>query len=67
MRPRITRSAEGRLLGAVELQGYISMGRNGARKLAEDAGAVVKIGNRVLFDRLKIDAYIDHIREEQQV
>lgn len=66
MRLRTNRDMDGRLLGAAELQAYINMGRNGARRVAEEAGAVIRIGNRVLYDRLKIDAYLDQLREAQK-
>lgn len=49
----------GRLLGMPELMQYTSLGRNRAADLGRDAGAVVRVGKRVLYDRIKIDAWID--------
>lgn len=65
MNYRENRSIEGRLLGKQELQRYTNMGNAGADKLAKAAGAVVKIGGRVLYDRVKIDAYIDNLQRQQ--
>lgn len=48
-----------RLLDLKGLMAYTSLGRHGARALAEKADAVIRYGGRVLFDRKKIDAYID--------
>ena len=56
-------STEGRLLGSAELQRYLNMGKASATNLAKEAGAVIKIGGRVLYDRTKIDAYLDTLPE----
>lgn len=66
MLPRENRNCNGRLLRMPELQEYLNMGTKGAAEFAGKAGAVFKIGNRVLYDRAKIDAYIDAKMEEQQ-
>lgn len=47
-----------RLFSQPDLQFYVSLGYASARTLAEEAGAVVRIGKRVLYDREKIDQYI---------
>lgn len=52
-----------RLLGLSELQTYLSIGENTARKIGKESGAVVKIGRRLLFDRQKIDEYIDSLKK----
>lgn len=50
---------EGRLLGLEELMKYTSLGKNRAADLGKSAGAVVRFGKRVLYDRRKIDFWID--------
>lgn len=52
-----------RMLDIQELQEYVSLGRNNAMKLGADAGARVKIGRRVLFDRKKVDEYLNKLLE----
>ena len=44
-----------------ELRAYTNLGRNNAMKLGEEIGARVQIGKRVLWDRVKIDAYFDSL------
>lgn len=65
MNNRNNRSTSGRLLGKAELQAYLNLGLRSSHNFAETAGAVVRIGNRVLYDRNKIDAYIDAEIEKQ--
>ena len=50
---------DSRLLGIRELMEYTSLGRNSAMQLGLDSGAKIKFGKRVLYDRHKIDRYID--------
>lgn len=54
----------GRYMGLNELQAYAAIGQSTARKLGESAGAAVKIGRRVLYDRKKIDAYIGSLSQK---
>lgn len=49
----------GRALDINALCAYTGVGRYAAKTLAEDAGAVIKLGRRVVYDRTKIDAYMD--------
>lgn len=61
-------AGENRLLDTEELRAYTSLGRNSAMKLGEEIGAKIKIGKRVLWDKVKIDQYIDvltGIKKEQ--
>lgn len=44
-----------------ELRVYTNLGRNNAMKLGEEIGAKVKIGKRVLWDRVKIDQYFNEL------
>ena len=43
---------------------YLTVGRVSARKVAEEAGAVIHIGERrVVFDLNKVDAYLNQNTE----
>lgn len=44
-----------------ELRAYTNLGRNNAMKLGEEIGAKVKIGKRVLWDKVKIDQYLNNL------
>ena len=48
-------AGESRLMDTEELRAYTNLGRNNAMKLGEEIGAKVKIGKRVLWDKVKID------------
>lgn len=58
MRERTQEQAAGRYLSIKELQAYTSLGESTARKIGAESGAVVRIGRRVLFDRQRIDDYM---------
>lgn len=51
-----------RYLGVRELCAYLSVGQNTAREVGEQAGARIKLGKRVLFDRVAIDRYLEGLR-----
>ena len=51
-----------RLLSTEMLQAYMSVGRNTALNFAKKAGAEIRIGRRVLYDRTKIDKAIEELR-----
>lgn len=53
----------GRLMDTEELRAYTGLGRNNAMLFAEEIGAKVKVGRRVLWDRKKIDQYLDELTE----
>ena len=63
MRSRTSKMVVGgsRLMDTEELRAYTNLGRNNAMKLGEEIGARVQIGKRVLWDRVKIDAYFDSL------
>ncbi|HCD44634.1 MAG TPA: hypothetical protein DEQ64_13035 [Lachnoclostridium sp.] len=61
LRAMNTVSGESRLMDTDSLRAYTSLGRNNAMKLGEEIGAKVKIGKRVLWDRIKIDQYLNEI------
>lgn len=52
-----------RLIGLKALQSYVGLGEKRAAQLGREAGAVVRYGSRVLYDRERIDQYIDQLRE----
>lgn len=52
-----------RLMDTEELRAYTGLGRNSAMKLGEEIGAKVKVGKRTLWDRKKIDQYLDELTE----
>ncbi len=61
MRLRTTNANQGenRLMDTDELCHYIGLGRNSAMKFGEEIDAKVKYGKRTLWDRVKIDQYIN--------
>lgn len=65
-RTNVTQVMEyGRLMGISELMRYTSLGRNSAMELGKNASAIVRIGKRVLYDRSKIDSWIDQQAQER--
>lgn len=50
---------EKRLLDANEVCYYLSLGRNRGIEFARSIGAEIKVGRRSLYDRAKIDRYLD--------
>ena len=50
-----------RLMDTEELRAYTNLGRNSAMKLGEEIGAKVRIGRRVLWDRVKVDQYFNSL------
>mgnify|MGYP001230968824 CR=1 FL=1 len=54
---------EMKALNREQLADYLSIGTQNATKLAEEAGAIIRVGKRVLFNRSLIDEYIDEISE----
>lgn len=61
MRENRIESLESRLMDTRQLCVYTNMGRNSAMKLGNEIGARVQVGSRVLWDKKKIDNYIDEI------
>ncbi len=65
-RTNVTQVMEyGRLMGVSELMRYTSLGRNSAMDLGKDANAIVRMGKRVLYDRQKIDKWIDEQAQDR--
>lgn len=54
-----------RLLDIHKLMKYTSLGEHSARELGKEAGALLIRGKSYLYDRVKIDAYIDKCFQEQ--
>lgn len=65
MRAISTVSGQSRLMDTEELRAYTNLGRNKAMELGDEIGARVKIGKRVLWDRAKIDKYLDSLSGEK--
>ena len=61
MRAISTVSGQSSLMDTEELRAYTNLGRNKAMELGDEIGARVKIGKRVLWDRVKIDKYLDSL------
>ena len=59
MQRRRQRAAPGRMLSTREAADYMGLGINSTRTLANDIGATVKVGKRLLIDRYKLDDFID--------
>lgn len=54
----------GRLLAIAECQSYLGAGRSTMERIAAAANAKVKVGSRTLYDRIKIDRYLDSLTED---
>ena len=60
-RNNIQAKGESRLMDTNELRAYTNLGRNMATKLGIEAGAKIKMGKRVLWDKVKIDQYLNDL------
>ena len=65
MRAISTVSGQSSLMDTEELRAYTNLGRNKAMEIGDEIGARVKIGKRVLWDRVKIDKYLDSLSGEK--
>ena len=45
------------------LQSMLSMGRHSATKIGEDAGAVIRVGKRKIYNVRKIEEYMNKLSE----
>lgn len=52
---------ESRLMSMTELMAYTNLGRHSANKIGTECGARVQIGKRVLWDRIKVDRYLNSL------
>ena len=55
-----------RLLSIREGAARYGLGLNTFRKFADDMGATIHIGKRVLFDRIILDEVVDKLRETKE-
>ncbi len=53
------------LINVSDLQEMLCVGKNTAYQIGKDAGAVCRIGKRMLFNVEKINAYINALTDEQ--
>ncbi len=56
---QLTGMNEKRLLDANEVCIYLGLGRNKGVEFAKSIGSEIKIGRRSLYDKTKIDAYLN--------
>lgn len=49
----------GRSMDINALCAYTGLGKYAAKQVADNAGAVIRLGRRVVYDRSRIDAYMD--------
>lgn len=56
-----TVTGDNRLMDTDELRAYTNLGRDNAMRLGEEIGAKVKVGKRVLWDRVKLDQYLNEL------
>lgn len=64
MKARLKENAygtEARLMDIEELRAYTNLGKNKAMELGIISGSKIRIGRRVLYDRQRVDDYIDSI------
>lgn len=54
-----------RLIDITELMTYLGLGKNKAMEFGVLSKSKCKIGRRVLFDRKKVDDYLDSLIENQ--
>lgn len=52
-------AGERRLLNTEQAAAYMSVGKNAIASIGEEAQATVRIGSRVLYDKDRLDAWID--------
>lgn len=53
-----------RLMTMTECMEYVGAGRVTMERIASSAGAKIKIGKRALYDKKKIDAYLDGLSKD---
>lgn len=58
-RAQDTRYGYGRSMDINALCAYTGLGKYAAKQLADQAGAVIRMGRRVVYDRTMIDSYMD--------
>lgn len=47
----------------IGLQKMLSIGKGSCRKIGKEAGAVIKVGRRTLYNVQKIEAYLNEVSE----
>lgn len=60
-RENISIKGESRLMDTTELRAYTNLGKNMATKIGIEAGAKIKVGRRTLWDKIKIDQYLNEL------
>lgn len=54
---------EPRFLNIEQLMEYTTLGKSRAGELGRKSGAAIYVGRRVLYDKKKLDAYLESISE----
>ena len=55
--------SDSKLMSVPDACGYYALGKHSIMNVATEAGAVCKVGKRVLLDRQRMDAYFDSLLE----
>lgn len=53
-----------RLMGVTDMMSYLNLGRTKTIEIGERAKACKRIGNKIIFDVVAIDKYIDSMMSE---
>lgn len=59
---KISKDKENRLIDTKALAAYLGIGYNTASAFGKEHGAAVRIGTRLLFDKIMIDKALDAMR-----
>ena len=59
---KIAEDKESRLIDTATLAAYLGIGYNTASAFGKEHGAAVRIGTRLLFDKVMIDKALDEMR-----
>lgn len=51
----------GKALNQTALQHYLCVGKETARQIGRDSGAAIRVGKKWIYNRTKIDEYIDRM------
>lgn len=66
MNARTQRNGDPRYCDTAHLCAYLDVGQQTARRIAEEANAVVRLGRLVRYDLLRVDQHIDALRRQRK-
>lgn len=55
-----------RLMDIKGLMAYTSLGKSRAIEFGKASGAIVRFGRRVMYDRVRIDEYIEEVKRSEE-